>query len=52
MSGIKHIDGYDIHMKEMLGQGSFGAVYVGKNEKTQEKVAIKVLKKISSIHEC
>ena len=46
--GIKHIDGYDIHMKSMLGQGSFGAVYVGVSEKTGDKVAVKVLKKISS----
>ena len=46
--GIKHIDGYDIYMKQMLGQGSFGAVYVGVSEKTHEKVAVKVLKKNNS----
>lgn len=42
---IKQIDGYKIYMNKMLGQGSYGAVYIGVSEKTEGQVAIKILKK-------
>ena len=32
-------------MKEIIGKGGFGEVYLGKNKKTREQVAIKILKK-------
>lgn len=50
MSGTKQIDGYKIFLGQMLGKGSFGSVYVGVNDKTGEKVAVKVLPKASSIY--
>ena len=31
---IKRIDKYIFNLKELLGKGSFGKVYKGKNEKT------------------
>ena len=49
MHSVKQIDGYKIHMNEMLGKGSYGAVYIGVADDTHKKVAIKVLKKSSSI---
>lgn len=48
MSGVKQIDGYKIYMSKMLGQGSYGAVYIGISDKTGEEVAVKILKKKSS----
>ena len=48
MSGVKQIDGYKIYMGKMLGQGSYGAVYIGVSDKTGEEVAVKILKKKSS----
>lgn len=48
MSTIKQIDGYKIYMNEMLGQGSYGAVYIGMADDTHKKVAIKILKKANS----
>ena len=34
---------YSYSMKKLLGEGSFGKVYEGKNDITQEKVAIKII---------
>jgi hypothetical protein len=31
---MKQIDGYKIYMNQMLGKGSFGAVYVGIKDDT------------------
>ena len=45
---IKQIDGYKIFMNQMLGQGSYGAVYIGVSQKDDSKVAIKILKKSNS----
>jgi hypothetical protein len=47
-SGIKQIDGYKIYMSKKLGQGSYGAVYIGTNDDTGEEVAVKILKKSDS----
>ena len=41
----KKITGYTLHLDKKLGEGSFGKVYVGEQEGTQRKVAIKVLDK-------
>ncbi len=49
MSTMKQIDGYKIYMNQVLGKGSFGAVYLGTSDKTGEQVAVKVLPKSSSI---
>lgn len=48
MSSMKQIDGYKIYMNKKLGQGSFGAVYVGLSDTTGEEVAVKILTKSSS----
>lgn len=37
-----------IHLDKKLGVGSFGIVYVGFQDKTEEKVAIKMLDKKTS----
>lgn len=48
---MKKINGYIIHMKEVLGKGSYGAVYKGEQEQTKKSCAIKVIdKKQSNIH--
>jgi len=48
---LKKINGYLIHMKEVLGKGSYGAVYKGEQEQTKKLCAIKVIdKKQSTIH--
>lgn len=52
MSAIKHIDGYDIHMKDVLGEGSFGKVYLGVSDRSHKKVAVKVLLKKNSTNAC
>lgn len=44
----KIIKGYKIYMNNMLGQGSFGDVYIGVSNKTGEKVAVKILSKLKS----
>ena len=33
---------YSINLKKLLGRGSFGSIYSGKNKNTNEKVAIKL----------
>ena len=45
---IKQIDGYKIYLNKKLGEGSYGAVYIGINDSTHENVAVKILKKLSS----
>lgn len=44
---MKQIDNYKIYMNKKLGQGSFGAVYVGVSDITGEEVAVKILNKSS-----
>lgn len=44
----KQIDGYKIYLDNKLGEGSYGAVYIGMSDDTHEKVAVKILKKSSS----
>lgn len=41
----KRIDKYLFNTKDQIGDGSYAVVYLGKNEKTGEKVAIKMLSK-------
>jgi serine/threonine protein kinase len=48
MATLKQIDGYKIFMGQKLGEGSYGIVYVGQSETTQEKVAVKILSKAKS----
>jgi serine/threonine protein kinase len=45
---IKKIDGYSIYLSKVLGKGSYGSVYVGKQESTSDLVAVKILSKDSS----
>jgi serine/threonine protein kinase len=49
MSAMKQIDGYKIYMNQMIGKGSFGAVYIGVSDSTGQKVAVKILSKANSI---
>jgi hypothetical protein len=48
MRTIKQIDGYKIYMNEMIGQGAYGSVYIGINDTTGTKVAVKILNKSNS----
>ena len=41
----KHIDNYSYITSDILGKGTFGCVYKGKNMKSDEIVAIKVIDK-------
>lgn len=43
--GDKRIDKYQFNLKDQIGEGSYAIVYKGKDEKTGQKVAIKVLLK-------
>lgn len=45
---VKKIDGYSIYLSKVLGKGSYGSVYVGKQESNGELVAVKILSKDSS----
>lgn len=45
---FKKINGYIIHLKEILGKGSYGEVYRGEQESTKRPFAIKVLTKMLS----
>jgi serine/threonine protein kinase len=47
---FKKINGYIIHLKEILGKGSYGEVYKGVQESTKKIFAIKVLTKMLSTH--
>eukprot|EP01017_Pseudomicrothorax_dubius_P047251 TRINITY_DN8458_c0_g1_i1.p1 TRINITY_DN8458_c0_g1~~TRINITY_DN8458_c0_g1_i1.p1 ORF type:complete len:549 (+),score=107.64 TRINITY_DN8458_c0_g1_i1:94-1740(+) len=40
---IKTIENYQYHRADLLGKGSFGVVYRGRNTKTNEDIAIKVI---------
>lgn len=43
--GEKRIDKYVFSVNSKIGEGSYATVYRGQNEKTGEKVAIKMLSK-------
>ena len=43
MGQSKKIDKFSFNLEDQLGQGAFGTVYLGKNDETSEKVAIKVI---------
>lgn len=43
--GDKRIDKYLFNISHKIGEGSYATVYKGVNEKTGEKVAIKMLNK-------
>lgn len=45
---VKQIEGYSIFMNKILGKGSYGSVYVGKQDNTGVEVAVKILSKDSS----
>ena len=49
MSGIKQIDGYKVYLSKQLGHGTYGSVYIGKDDETGQEVAIKIIQKASSI---
>lgn len=44
----KKIDRYTIHLDKKLGVGSFGTVYIGVQDQSQQHVAIKMLDKKTS----
>lgn len=44
----KKIDNYTIYLDKKLGEGSFGSVYLGEQDNTNLKVAIKMLSKKTS----
>jgi serine/threonine protein kinase len=39
----KKISGYIIHLKEVIGKGSYGEVYKGEQEQSKTPCAIKVI---------
>jgi serine/threonine protein kinase len=45
---FKKINGYIIHLKEVLGRGSYGEVLMGEQESSKKKCAIKILTKALS----
>ncbi len=45
---VKQIEGYTIFMNKVLGKGSYGSVYIGKQDNTGQEVAVKILSKDSS----
>lgn len=45
---MKKISGYVIKLKEVLGKGSYGSVYLGEHEQTHRECAIKVIDKKQS----
>jgi serine/threonine protein kinase len=47
MAELKKIDKYTFNLKDLLGKGCYGRVYLGKNEKEDQLVAIKMIDKKS-----
>ena len=45
---VKQIEGYQILMNKALGKGSFGSVYIGVKDITNDKVAVKIIPKDAS----
>lgn len=45
---VKQIEGYSIFMSKVLGKGSYGSVYLARQDSTGEEVAAKILSKDSS----
>ena len=45
---IKSIAEYDIQMDKSLGEGGFGQVFIAKDTKSKEKIAVKFIHKNSS----
>ncbi len=39
----KKIENYNFSLRAILGKGSYGTVYLGRHDKTNEMVAIKVI---------
>ena len=50
MERKKKITNYTIFMDSKLGEGAFGKVYVGEQDNTKLKVAVKVLEKKAGRH--
>jgi serine/threonine protein kinase len=42
---IKQVEGYTIYLSQVLGRGSYGNVYRGMKEASQDPVAVKVIPK-------
>lgn len=42
---LKKIDKFSFSLKDVIGVGSFGKVFKGKNEKTSDLVAVKMMDK-------
>lgn len=45
MENWKRIDKYQINLKNLLGQGSYASVYLGRSTETGESVAVKVIER-------
>ena len=50
ISQKKKIDNYTVFLDRKIGEGSFGKVYIGEQDKTNLKVAVKMLDKKTSNH--
>lgn len=48
MQRTKKITNYTILLDKKLGEGAFGKVYIGEQDKTKLKVAIKVIERKKS----
>ena len=48
MSQKKKIDNYLVFLDKKIGQGAFGSVYIGEQDKTGLKVAVKMLDRKTS----
>jgi len=44
-TNVKKVDKYSFHLNDILGSGTFGNVYKGKDDKTDKQVAIKIISK-------
>ena len=49
MENVKKITNYMILLDKKLGEGAFGKVYIGEEDDTKRKVAIKILEKKKSM---